>query len=653
MSDLAGNKLWKLPEATLYPTAGDQRIDWRVKLENTVSTPFVRAATALRRTAHARVARRVAALEGWAAALDDEQLDEALRSLRGPLRVTGLRGRGLVEALALVRELARRHLGQHPYDVQVMGASVLLSGRLAEMETGEGKTLTAGLAAAVAGLAGHQVHVITANDYLAGRDAEALTPFYAACGLSVGVAVTGQTVQSRKRAYLADVTYCSNKEVAFDFMRDRLMLGSHANNLHLKMERLYKDKSRVEELLLRGLRFAIVDEADSILVDESRTPLIISGETDPQDEQLWAETALELARRLTEGRHYRVVEREKSVKLTEPGRRLLRDLGEETGGIWKSRIRREDSVEKALAALHVYRPGEEYLVREGKIEIIDEYTGRVMPDRTWSEGLHQLIEVKEDCRATGRRFVRSRMTYQRFFRRYGHLCGMTGTAREVSDELWQVYRLPTVVVPTNRPVRRRNCGYRICRDAGEKWSVVAESISREVARGRPVLVGTRSVRASEELSARLEDCGIEHKVLNAAQDRDEAEIIAAAGQAGRVTVATNMAGRGVDIRLGEGVAERGGLHVILTERHDAGRIDRQLFGRCGRQGDPGSYEEIISWEDSLIKVFGGGRLNRFQGEKAFRQAQLRAEKLHSSIRRDLLSVDQSTSDMLAYSATKE
>ena len=371
--------------------------------------------------------------------------------------------------------------------------------------------------------------------------------------------------------------------------------------------------------------------------------------------------------RLERDRDFVLQERERSVELTPAGQARLEELTASLAGVWRGRQRREDLVRGALTAHHLILRDKHYLVKDGTVQIIDEFTGRAMPDRSWEHGLHQLIEAKEGATLTSRNDPLARISYQRFFRRYLRLAGMTGTAREVAGELWAVYGLPVVRVPTNRPMVRRGLPDHVARTDQEKWAVVTDRIAGVHAAGRPVLVGTRSVAASEHLSGLLTAAGLPHEVLNARQDRQEAEVIARAGEPGRIMVATNMAGRGTDIRLAPGVAERGGLHVIATERHEAGRIDRQLFGRCGRQGDPGTYEAIVSLEDELARVHGrrpwrwlaetaaraGWRAWPRIGGWSVRRAQRAAERLHSRMRRDLLKYDEQLETTLAFSGRLE
>ncbi len=503
----------------------------------------------------------------------------------------------------------------------------------------------------------------TVNDYLVQRTSELMAPIYSFLGLRVGTIVHGMAPEERREAYNADITYCSNKEIAFDYLRDRLVLGDNYHDIKLKIEMLCGRDARANRVVMRGLKFAIVDEADSVLIDEARTPLIISGETDPGEEQRAAEDALELIEPLEKDKDYIVYTEDLEITLTQRGSETLVKRARELDLEWMGSVRREEVARQALAAMHLFRKGEQYIVQEDKVQIVDEYTGRLMEDRSWSEGLHQVIEAKEECPVTGRKVPVARMTYQRFFRRYEHLSGMTGTARETSSELLSTYRLPVVSIPTNRPLRRRQGRGHVCRTAEEKWRHIASRVAEIQSTGQPVLVGTRSVAASEDASEKLTEIGVPHVVLNAAQDKDEAEIIASAGQRGRVTIATNMAGRGVDIALGQGIDDLGGLHIIMSERHDAGRIDRQLIGRCGRHGEPGSFEAILSLEDTLLEQFGSRALHMMAAlpaglgdvfaRLAFRHAQHKAERLHSRARRQLIRYDDRVNTMLSFAGRAE
>lgn len=601
--------------------------------------------------------------------MKDEEISKTAESLRTRLHLEGFAVEHVAQAFALVREASTRILGMRHFETQLLGGWVVLKGSVAEMETGEGKTLTVTLAAGTAALAGIPVHVITVNDYLTARDADWMGPVYRALGLRVGCIVHGLKPEERRAAYGCDVTYCTNKEIAFDYLRDWLTLEGNVNPLRLQAEYLHGQDARVHRLLLRGLHYGIVDEADSVLIDEARTPLIISGTAgdDGGEEGAFLEQAVALARRLEEGADYRVERDFRKVELTVDGRDRIREWALPLGPLWTGTVRREEVVRLGLMAIHLFRRDEEYLVRDDKVQIVDEFTGRVMADRSYEGGLHQLIEIKEGCPITRRPETMARISYQRFFKRYLHLAGMTGTAREVRAELWSVYGLPVVRIPTHRKMHRKAYPDGIFPTQEEKWNAVAERVREMHEKGRPVLIGTRSVAASEKASRLLTRMGLVHQVLNAKQDQEEAEIISRAGEAGSVLIATNMAGRGTDIRLGPGVGENEGLHVILTERHEAARIDRQLAGRCGRLGDPGSHEALLSLEDPILKIKGSGLLGwlalRFANprssiwtwlaKRGILKAQKRVERLHFRIRRSLLREDERRGDMLSFSGRSE
>ena len=597
--------------------------------------------------------------------LDDDALDRAVLDIKRDLRRDGELDPVLVaRGFAVIRELSARVLGQRHYDVQILGAFAMVQGMLAEMATGEGKTLTATLAAGTVALAGLPVHVVTVNDYLAQRDADTLKPLYERLGLTVGVVVSGQSPAERRAAYACDVTYCTNKELAFDYLRDRIILGQKDSNIRLKMETLHSGRPRTAELRMRGLHFAIVDEADSVLVDEARTPLIISA-SEPSDVDAAAVTrALDLARALEEGPDYVLLLQDRHAVLTAQGQQRVEDLTREAGGIWRSRVAREELARQALAALYLHRRDEHYLVRDGKVQIIDEYTGRVMPDRFWSDGLHQMVEAKEGCDLSERRATIARITFQRFFRRYRRLGGMSGTLQPIARELWSVYRLAIARIPTHRPIQRILMPDLVVGSEAEKWDVIVARVRDLNARGLPVMIGTRSVAASERASAALTAANLPHLVLNASQDESEADIVAQAGVCGRITVATNMAGRGTDIKVEHEALAKGGLHVIMTERHDARRIDLQLAGRCGRQGEPGCFQAVLSAEDQLVtdgeSTLGGRILNRMLRSVGpdwrshiIAQQQRRIERLHAHMRAGLLRNDLTQSRLLALSGHSE
>jgi preprotein translocase subunit SecA len=601
----------------------------------------------------------------------DAELKAIAASLKPRLRLEGFRPRNVADAFALIREVAGRTVGMRHFDCQLAGGAALLDGFLVEMDTGEGKTLVATLPAATAALAGLPVHVISVNDYLTARDGEWMGEIYRFLGLSVGAVTHEKSPAERRQAYGCDITYCTNKEVVFDYLRDRLLLGDAADPLRLHGEHLYDVRGKRERLLLRGLHFAIVDEADSVLIDEARTPLILSKKEASASQKEVARQALELAATLVEGADYRLSyeadQASKRIVLTEAGRETIRAGSGNLGTAWRGVVRREELVTKALIASLLYRRDDHYLVRDGKVQIIDEFTGRIMPDRSWEGGLHQLIEAKEGCEVTGQQETAARISFQRFFMKYLKLCGMTGTAREVRSEMWSVYALPFVRVPTNRPVQRLLGPDRIFASLDDKWRAVAGRVREIHAEGRPVLIGTRTVAASERLASLLAAEGLDCQLLNARQDAEEALIVARAGEPSRITIATNMAGRGTDIKLAPGIAEKGGLHVLMTERHEAGRIDRQLAGRCGRQGEPGSCEAFLSLEDPLLEApFTGlrgrvGRLfkwwgydmRRTAGSRMMARAQKKVEKAHAGVRKRLLKYDEELGDVLSFSGRSD
>ena len=597
--------------------------------------------------------------------LSDRELRQCAVAAGHRMRRSGrLDGMDAVIALAAIREACSRTLGMRPYDVQIVAGYLLLRQTIAEMRTGEGKSLVATIAAIAVALTGTPVHIITVNDYLAERDAEAMRPVYNLFGLTIGVIKHGMTAAERRMAYDRDVTYCTNKEVAFDYLKDCLVLQDSGSDLQLKCDRYLSGGAGPRKTLLRGLHFAIVDEADSVLVDEARTPLIISSPVaDSLSTELLAHT-LEIAGSLEPDRHFKVVSDERRIELTAAGRdRIGRTAAPPGAPEWDSAVLREELVGQALVALHLFHRDHHYIVREEAVKIVDEHTGRLMEDRFWSAGLHQLIEMKEGCKTSAPTATLARMTYQRFFRRYCRLAGMSGTVREVAAELWSVYRLKVSLVPTNRRSQVRTYRHRIYLNHARKWNAIGRRVRSINLRGSPILIGTGSVEQSMVASKMLERMDLAHVVLNAEQSRNEAEIVAKAGRQGTITVATNMAGRGTDIKLGDGVDRLGGLHVIMTECHESGRVDRQLRGRCGRQGDPGSFEAFLSLEDDLLRYLGPRTVTTARNLLPFLRsafgrwiiniAQRKAERLHARMRRDLLKADARQSEYLAFSGRRE
>lgn len=539
----------------------------------------------------------------------------------------------LPEAFAVVREASKRVLGMRHYDVQLIGGIVLHQGKIAEMKTGEGKTLVATLAAYLNALTGRGVHVVTVNDYLAKRDAEWMGQIYRFLGLTVGVIVHGMDDFQRKEAYNADVTYGTNNEFGFDYLRDNM-------------------KYSIEEMVQRDFYYAIVDEVDSILIDEARTPLIISGPAE-QSTDLYYKVD-RIIPPLKRDVHYTVDEKARNVVLTEEGVQFCERLLRVSNLYDPANSELLHHVQQALKAHVLFHRDVDYIVKDGQVIIVDEFTGRIMPGRRYSDGLHQALEAKEGVKIESENQTLASITFQNYFRMYKKLAGMTGTAETEAAEFMKIYNLPVVVIPTNKPMIRVDMPDLVFRTVKEKFEAAAKDIQELHKKGQPVLVGTTSVEKSEYLSGLLKKMGIPHQVLNAKHHEKEAEIVAHAGELGQVTIATNMAGRGTDIVLGPGVKELGGLHILGTERHESRRIDNQLRGRAGRQGDPGSSRFYLSLEDDLLRIFGSDRISGIldklgmeEGEpiehnlltKAIENAQRKVEAHHFEIRKHLLEYD--------------
>ncbi|WP_444984752.1 preprotein translocase subunit SecA [Halomonas mongoliensis] len=629
-----------------------------------------------------RLVERITALEPALEALDDAALRARTEELRGRLEAGERLDDLLGEAFATVREAGKRVMGMRHFDVQMIGGMTLNSGRIAEMKTGEGKTLVATLAVYLNALPGKGVHVVTVNDYLASRDAEWMRPLYEFLGLSVGVIRAGQSSEEKRAAYECDITYGTNNEFGFDYLRDNMAFS-------------------LEDKVQRGLHFAIVDEVDSILIDEARTPLIISGAVDENTELY--QVVDRLAKELTAcedpedpaSGDFLLDEKHKQVEVTETGHHkveaLMRSeglLGEEDSLYAAQNLNLLQHMHSALRARHLYHRDVDYIVAEGQVVIVDEHTGRTMPGRRWSEGLHQAVEAKEGVPVQRESQTLASTTFQNYFRLYDKLAGMTGTADTEAFEFRQIYGLDVVVIPTNKPLIRRDLNDLVYLTAEEKFEAIIKDVQAETEAGRPVLVGTASIETSEYLAGLMKQAGIAFNVLNAKQHQSEAEIIAQAGRPGAVTIATNMAGRGTDIMLGgnweaeaaklqdpspeqlerlkaewqarhDAVLAAGGLHVIGSERHESRRIDNQLRGRAGRQGDPGSTRFFLSLEDSLMRLFGSDRVQRMmkalgleRGEaiehkmvsNAVERAQKKVESRNFDIRKQLLEYDDVAND---------
>ncbi|MHB8863170.1 MAG: preprotein translocase subunit SecA [Pirellulaceae bacterium] len=597
--------------------------------------------------------QEIAGYESELQQLDDRALKKRSLSLRFRAKSGESLPRLLPEAFALVREAACRILQLRHFDVQMLGGIALFHGRIAEMDTGEGKTLTATLPMYLHALMGKGAHLATVNDYLAARDAQTMGPVYELLGLTVGVIQTADRQDQRRRAYACDLTYGTAKEFGFDFLRDRLLLRRMGRTLDDFLgdgsSQRWDDSG--EQPVQRGAHFALVDEADSILIDEARTPLIIGSLGDKARDQVVAtyRWAADHAPQFVEEEDYEYDHDTRKVELTAEGRQKMRALPapELLRGV--GLIDLYEYTERAIKVYRDFHLDRQYVVRDDEIVIVDEFTGRLAEGRKWRDGIHQAIEAKEKVEVTVPTGQAARITIQDLFLRYRFLAGMTGTALTSASEFRKIYRTRVVRVPTNRPVKRQRLSTRVFGTSHQKWAAVVQEVKELHAAGRPVLIGTRSIDKSQILSQLLSEAGIRHCVLNANEIAKEAEIVALAGGQAEVTVATNMAGRGTDIKLGPNVAEMGGLQVIGTEMHDAARIDRQLYGRCGRQGDPGSYRQYLALDDEIIRnglgpkyaekteklgLQAAGAVDRYV--RIFLRAQRKVERKHLRDRKMLL-----------------
>ena len=579
------------------------------------------------------IVREINALEPEVQKLRDEDFPVRMAEYREKVQKDGVSLDDILpNVFALVREAARRTMNMRHFDVQLIGGIVLHRGRIAEMKTGEGKTLVATLPVALNALSGKGVHVVTVNDYLASRDAKWMGQVYSFLGLTTGTIVHDMDDEQRKAAYACDITYGTNNEFGFDYLRDNM-------------------KFYPEQLVQRGHNYAIVDEVDSILIDEARTPLIISGASDESTElyQAMDDVVAHL-----DPDDYTVDEKARTAMLTEKGVSHCEELTHLDNLFDPRNMVAQHHIMQSLKAHFVFKRDVDYIVTNDQVVIVDEFTGRLMPGRRYSDGLHQALEAKEHVTIQPENQTLASITFQNYFRMYDKLSGMTGTADTEAVEFHEIYNLEVMTIPTNKPMIRKDYPDLIFQTQKEKFDAIVQAIRELYEKGQPVLVGTISIETSEMLSKRLKAIGIPHSVLNAKQHAKEAEIVAQAGQKGHVTIATNMAGRGTDIMLGEGVKELGGLHILGTERHESRRIDNQLRGRAGRQGDPGSSRFYLSLEDNLMRLFGSdrikglmGRLGLKDGEaienkmvsKAVENAQKKVEAHHFDIRKTLLDYD--------------
>lgn len=511
-----------------------------------------------------------------------------------------LRQKDLVLAFALIRVAIEQSLGLRLHEEQLYSGWCLLAGHFVEMHTGEGKTVTAALPAIVMALAGVPVHVISANEYLVARDSKELDSVYRWFGLSVGLVLAEQDEAQKRQGYACDITYCTHQQVVFDYLRDSRVLRHDRHGLAANLRDLLEEQPGLP--VQRGLCFAVIDEADSVLIDDARTPLILS-ETSSGEGMSMSEAAvaLAIARSLDEGEHYLLKKDIRRARLTDAGLQMVRHRTAQLSGSWQFERYRQERVCQALAALHLFRRDIDYLVQQDRVDLIDQATGRPTPQRRLQHGLHRILEVKERCSLSDESNPISSLSYQRFFTRYHRLCGMSGTLREAKGELQRVYGPRVLSIPSVRPSRRRMLPLRMATSRACQLDMLLEQVKALRASGRAILVGTRTVRLSEDVSILLTAHGIDHEVLNARQDGAEARVVAAAGRAGQVTVATNMAGRGTDIKPDKAVVDAGGLHVLNLEINDSRRVDRQLYGRAARQGQPGSCQDILCLDDEVLE----------------------------------------------------
>jgi len=597
----------------------------------------------VRLTRWRRLVPRIRQLAEEAEPLSDPELRKQSLSLRFRVKSGEPMASILPEAFALVCEASRRTLGMVHFDVQLVGGAAMFHGAIAEMETGEGKTLTATLPLYLRALAGKGALLATVNDYLAHRDAEWMRPIYEALGLTVGVIQTHMPQTQSRKAYGCDITYGTAKEFGFDFLKDRLLLRAGHQSLD------YETTNRIsgapslsgEQPVQRAPYFVVVDEADSVLIDDARTPLIIS--CLPGEAEMIAAScynwAANFVGKFDEDEHYEYDHEKKKVELTIEGRLLVRTLPKPELMNSVGLVDMYEYIERAIKVEQEFERDRQYVVSDGEIVIVDESTGRLAEGRKWRSGIHQAIEAREQVEVTVDSGQAARVTVQDFFMRFPFVAGMTGTASTAARELRSIYKLPVATIPTNKPSQRERLADRVFGSGVDKWAAIVEEVQQVHKTGRPVLIGTRSIERSELLSRLLSQSGLKHQVLNAHRIEAEAEIVAQAGQPGKVTVSTNMAGRGTDIKLGEGVSELGGLHVICTELHDSARIDRQLGGRCGRQGDPGTTRQYMALDDEILLAgFGPRKAERYRKmgrrnsnnlsglKRLFRRAQNKVER---------------------------
>jgi len=608
-----------------------------------------------------REAKRIAKLSLTYKILNEEQFAKKVQEFKIKFRLGRVKkDRELLhQALALICEASFRTLKINPYTVQILGSLAMYENFIIQMHTGEGKTITAGLTAVLYAWGGKPCHIVTSNDYLASRDADELSDFYAICGLSVGF-IDGKMQRDEKQInYKKSIIYATSNAILADFLRDQ-MESSYAEDFNALLLNGLK-KEQKDESLVQGLHNIIIDEADSLLADEAIVPLIISV---PKENRPLSDAIIsfrDVSRELKESVHYTISSKHKEVFLTKEGEDFIEELSESFTALWKSKNRREYLLKQAIIARTFYLNGTHYVIVEGKLIIVDEKTGRLMPDRSWGGGMHQAIEAKEGIELSDPTETHIKMSFQRFFRLYKNISGMSGTLQKLESELWYIYRLATLKIPKRIPNRYKVLKEKIVKNKDEKWKLVIKEVAKVHKRKQPILIGTRSIEDSENLSNELKKINIKQQVLNALYYEKEAEIISKAGELGMVTIATNMAGRGTDIKLRQEALEVGGLHVIATERHDSERVDKQLFGRTARKGQPGTVQQIVSLEDDLLmnntsKWFRNKAMSRVENIFwkpiilfEYKRLQKRSDRKASNMRRSILKNDFSVQGMLSFS----
>ncbi len=588
----------------------------------------------------------------------EQQLTAEILTLRKPTRGAGT-GDTEYLLMGILCEICHRIMGMRPYVEQIMGALAMNQNVAIQMQTGEGKTITAALAAVMAGWRGGPCHVVTSNDYLAKRDAELMAPLFTRCGLTVGAVISGMVSPERRATYNKDVVYSTSKELLADFLRDRMAEHEEAS-ISCDRIRAILTNGADSGKVMRGIHTAIIDEADSVLVDEATVPLIIAI---PGGNPLLNDavrSAFKLSEQLESGKDYILNEQAKYVTFTESGNSFIERMAIELPAAWRHFDRSSYLVKQAIIARFCYHRDVHYVVDKEKVVIVDEKTGRMMDGRSWNGGLHQAVEVKENVENSDPTHAHIKMSFQMFFRMYTNLSGMSGTLQNVEKELWTVYNLPVVRIPTHAPKQLISYPEIVCKTVDEKWNAIIDNVKLHSTGGKAVLIGVRSVKDSEQLYTRLLDSGFYATVLNALRHEEEAIIISGAGRQAQITIATNMAGRGTDIRVEPEVLAAGGLHVIATERHESRRVDMQLFGRTARQGVPGSAQMIVSLEDEIIKLFSPRYLKPLlsffadYGQKMnpiviwFQVVQYHAEKTISRVRKKLLEQDLALSKALSF-----